>query len=110
MPSGVSHCVDVTTERWIQGGRVCFGKEREVVVAVRMEGGGRELLARGLVHHRSGAISCNIHHLTQENLRLTSGGGILHSAPHMKMQTQIHGGRSLVDSVNDFYGTIWLPG
>lgn len=68
------------------GGNSIFGKEREVVAVMMMEGGGRELLARGLVHHRSEAISCNTQQLTQD-LRLMSRGGILksHSDPHMKM-------------------------
>lgn len=65
-----------------------------------MEGGGRELLACGLVHHRSEAISCNTQQLTQD-LRLMSRGGILPLRPtHENVNTNT--------CVNDFYGIIWL--
>lgn len=77
MPSAVSQCGDVTTERRVQGEECVLGRRGGGGGSDDGGGGWRELLACGLVHHRSGAISCNVHQLTQGNLRLTSGGGIL---------------------------------
>lgn len=48
-PHNVSRGADVNTERRVQGARVVMA-------------------ASGLVHHRSGAISCNIYQLTQGTL------------------------------------------
>lgn len=50
---------DVTAERRVQGEECVLGSW--VVVVVVMWGVEGELLACGLVHHHSGAISCNIY-------------------------------------------------
>lgn len=64
MPSAVRQCGgDVTTERRGQT-KECFGKDGGGGGGGD-DGEGGGLLACGLVHHRSGAISCNIYQLTQ---------------------------------------------
>lgn len=57
---------DVTAERRVQGEECVLGSRVVEVVMRGGEGRGRdgELLACGLVHHHSGAISCKIYHLT----------------------------------------------
>lgn len=63
---------DVTTERRVHREECVLGGR---VVVLVMMGGGGVLLACSLVHHRSGAISCNIYQLTQETSGWPGGGG-----------------------------------
>lgn len=96
LPSAVSQCGDVTTERRVQG--------EECVLGRRGGGGGSDdggagggsywLVASSIIAVEQSAVTYTS--WPRETSGWPAEGEFFHSASHIKMQTQIHAGRLLL--------------